>query len=65
MLQRFGETAHLRSTDFLFFLQRIRAVDVSPRLQYFGQSIDGGFDFTADGLTDITVGSLGNVVVLR
>ncbi|XP_059573491.1 integrin alpha-E [Alligator mississippiensis] len=47
------------------FSQRIRAVDVSPRLQYFGQSIDGGFDFTADGLTDITVGSLGNVVVLR
>ncbi|XP_019366750.1 PREDICTED: integrin alpha-E [Gavialis gangeticus] len=47
------------------FSQRIRAVEVSPRLQYFGQSIDGGFDLTADGLTDITVGSLGSVVVLR
>ncbi|XP_019400862.1 PREDICTED: integrin alpha-E [Crocodylus porosus] len=46
------------------FSQRIRAVEVSPRLQYFGQSIDGGFDFTADGLPDITVGSIGSVVVL-
>ncbi|XP_074870217.1 integrin alpha-E [Carettochelys insculpta] len=47
------------------FSQRIRAAEIAPGLQYFGQSIDGGFDFTEDGLIDITVGSFGNVIVLR
>ncbi|NXI64673.1 ITAE protein, partial [Anseranas semipalmata] len=47
------------------FSQRVKASDISEGLQYFGQSIDGGFDFTNDGLQDITVGSLENVVVLR
>uniref|UniRef100_A0A8B9PQ77 Integrin subunit alpha E n=1 Tax=Apteryx owenii TaxID=8824 RepID=A0A8B9PQ77_APTOW len=43
------------------FSQRIKASEISSELQYFGQSIDGGFDFTEDGLQDITVGSLKNV----
>nr|XP_009671316.1 PREDICTED: integrin alpha-E [Struthio camelus australis] len=47
------------------FSQRVKASEISPELQYFGQSIDGGFDFTEDGLQDITVGSLKNVVLLR
>nr|XP_013809300.1 PREDICTED: integrin alpha-E [Apteryx mantelli mantelli] len=47
------------------FSQRIKASEISSELQYFGQSIDGGFDFTEDGLQDITVGSLKNVVLLR
>ncbi|KFQ96540.1 Integrin alpha-E, partial [Nipponia nippon] len=47
------------------FSQRVKASEISSGLQYFGQSIDGGFDFTNDGLRDITVGSLENVVVLR
>ncbi|KAM7139540.1 integrin alpha-E isoform 3-T3 [Macrochelys suwanniensis] len=56
-----GDKNGIRST----FSQRIRAADIAPGLQYFGQSIDGGFDFTDDGLIDITVGSFGNVTVLR
>ncbi|GAB0198010.1 integrin alpha-E [Grus japonensis] len=47
------------------FSQRVKASEISSGLQYFGQSIDGGFDCTNDGLQDITVGSLENVVVLR
>ncbi|XP_010136967.1 PREDICTED: integrin alpha-E-like [Buceros rhinoceros silvestris] len=47
------------------FSQRVKASEISSGLQYFGQSIDGGFDFTNDGLQDITVGSLENVVMLR
>ncbi|XP_062493286.1 integrin alpha-E isoform X3 [Pezoporus occidentalis] len=47
------------------FSQRVKASEISSGLQYFGQSIDGGFDFTNDGLQDITVGSLENVIVLR
>ncbi|NXU23548.1 ITAE protein, partial [Thalassarche chlororhynchos] len=47
------------------FSQRVKASEISSGLQYFGQSIDGGFDFTNDGLQDLTVGSLENVVVLR
>uniref|UniRef100_A0A674I8U4 Integrin subunit alpha E n=1 Tax=Terrapene triunguis TaxID=2587831 RepID=A0A674I8U4_9SAUR len=56
-----GDKSGIRST----FSQRIRAAEVAPGLQYFGQSIDGGFDFTDDGLIDISVGSFGNVTVLR
>ncbi|KAM4648313.1 integrin alpha-E isoform 12-T28 [Amazona ochrocephala] len=47
------------------FSQRVKASEISSGLQYFGQSIAGGFDFTNDGLQDITVGSLENVIVLR
>ncbi|KAM9117800.1 integrin alpha-E isoform 1-T1 [Pangshura tecta] len=56
-----GDKNGIRST----FSQRIRAAEVAPGLQYFGHSIDGGFDMTDDGLIDITVGSFGNVTVLR
>ncbi|KAM4795646.1 integrin alpha-E [Rhinophrynus dorsalis] len=45
--------------------QRIRATDLSMKLQYFGQSIDGGIDLTDDGYPDLSVGSLRNVTVLR
>uniref|UniRef100_A0A8C8SE85 Integrin subunit alpha E n=1 Tax=Pelusios castaneus TaxID=367368 RepID=A0A8C8SE85_9SAUR len=47
------------------FSQRIRAAEIGPGLQYFGQSIDGGFNLTKDGLIDITVGSFGNVTLSR
>ncbi|XP_042647355.1 integrin alpha-E [Tyto alba] len=47
------------------FSQRVKASEISSGLKYFGQSIDGGFDFTNDGLQDITVGSLEDVIVLR
>ncbi|XP_058139732.1 LOW QUALITY PROTEIN: integrin alpha-E [Dasypus novemcinctus] len=45
--------------------QRIRASAVAPGLHYFGTSLDGGFDFSGDGLADITVGTLGRAAVLR
>ncbi|XP_028941763.1 integrin alpha-E [Antrostomus carolinensis] len=47
------------------FSQRVKASEISSGLQYFGRSIDGGFDVTNDGLQDLTVGSLQNIVVLR
>uniref|UniRef100_A0A8D0L3F9 Integrin subunit alpha E n=1 Tax=Sphenodon punctatus TaxID=8508 RepID=A0A8D0L3F9_SPHPU len=47
------------------FSQRITAADIAQGLQYFGQSIAGGFDFTGDSLIEIAVGSLENVTVLR
>ncbi|KAM6373229.1 LOW QUALITY PROTEIN: integrin alpha-E [Pluvialis apricaria] len=47
------------------FSQRVKASEMSSGLQYFGQSIDGGFDFTNYGLQDITVGSLETVIVLH
>ncbi|KAM9218313.1 integrin alpha-E-like [Leptosomus discolor] len=56
-----GDKDKIRSS----FSQRVKASEISSGLQYFGQSIDGGFDFTNDGLQDITVGSLENVIVLR
>uniref|UniRef100_G3TQD9 Integrin subunit alpha E n=1 Tax=Loxodonta africana TaxID=9785 RepID=G3TQD9_LOXAF len=46
-------------------LQRISASAVGPGLHYFGMSLAGGFDFSGDGLADITVGTLGRAVVLR
>ncbi|KAM8977040.1 integrin alpha-E [Pelodytes ibericus] len=45
--------------------QRIRATDFTPKLQYFGQSIDGGLDLTNDGYLDLAVGARANVMVLR
>ncbi|XP_069471310.1 integrin alpha-E [Ambystoma mexicanum] len=45
--------------------QRVRAAEVSEGLKYFGQSIDGGLDFTNDGYVDIAVGALGEMLVLR
>uniref|UniRef100_A0A8D2L8J0 Integrin subunit alpha E n=1 Tax=Varanus komodoensis TaxID=61221 RepID=A0A8D2L8J0_VARKO len=32
-------------------------------LMYFGRSVAGGLDFTEDGLLDLVVGSLGNVIL--
>ncbi|KAG8517126.1 Integrin alpha-E [Galemys pyrenaicus] len=56
--------------------QRIRAsqvaqglhhfrVSLDSGLHHFGVSLDGGLDVTGDGLADITVGALGQAVVLR
>ncbi|XP_036078470.1 integrin alpha-E isoform X1 [Rousettus aegyptiacus] len=45
--------------------QRISASSVAPGLHYFGMSVDGGLDFSGDGLADITVGTLGRAVALR
>ncbi|XP_054545718.1 integrin alpha-E isoform X2 [Talpa occidentalis] len=45
--------------------QRIPASKVAPGLHHFGVSLDGGLDITGDGLVDITVGTLGQAVVLR
>ncbi|XP_069800907.1 integrin alpha-E [Dendropsophus ebraccatus] len=45
--------------------QRIRSMDFTQKLQFFGQSIDGGLDITGDGYIDIAVGALRNVIVLQ
>ncbi|XP_045547216.1 LOW QUALITY PROTEIN: integrin alpha-L [Salmo salar] len=47
------------------FSQRISAVMMRSKLQFFGQAIDGKMDLGEDGLTDIVVGARGAVVVLR
>ncbi|XP_041094673.1 integrin alpha-D [Polyodon spathula] len=47
------------------YTQHITGWTMSPRLQYFGQSIHGVMDINGDGLTDIAVGSLGRAVLLR
>ncbi|KAL8199030.1 UNVERIFIED_CONTAM: hypothetical protein K2H54_032320, partial [Gekko kuhli] len=48
-----------------FRLGRITATQLGTGLMHFGRSVAGGLDFTADGLLDITVGSLGRVTLLR
>ncbi|XP_075706986.1 integrin alpha-E [Rhinoderma darwinii] len=45
--------------------QRIRATNFKQKLQFFGQSVDGGLDITGDGYPDIAVGALRNVLVLQ
>uniref|UniRef100_A0A0P6JUN6 Integrin alpha-M isoform 1 n=1 Tax=Heterocephalus glaber TaxID=10181 RepID=A0A0P6JUN6_HETGA len=45
--------------------QRIAGAQLSPRLQYFGQSLSGGQDLTMDGLTDLAVGAQGHLLLLR
>uniref|UniRef100_A0A8D1DEB3 VWFA domain-containing protein n=1 Tax=Sus scrofa TaxID=9823 RepID=A0A8D1DEB3_PIG len=45
--------------------QRIAGSQLSPRLQYFGQSLSGGQDLTMDGLMDLAVGAQGHVFLLR
>ncbi|XP_045399197.1 integrin alpha-D-like isoform X9 [Lemur catta] len=45
--------------------QRIAGSQLSPRLQYFGQSLSGGQDLTQDGLVDLAVGAQGHVLLLR
>ncbi|KAK1151954.1 integrin alpha-X-like, partial [Acipenser oxyrinchus oxyrinchus] len=47
------------------FSQRIEAAQVSRGLQYFGHSLHGVMDMSGDELPDLTVGSLGRVLVLR
>nr|XP_008119196.1 PREDICTED: integrin alpha-L isoform X2 [Anolis carolinensis] len=49
----------------MHYSQRITGTSISPGLQFFGQSIHGKTDLNKDGLIDITVGALGEVVVLR
>ncbi|XP_027468962.1 integrin alpha-M isoform X6 [Zalophus californianus] len=45
--------------------QWIQASQVSPGLQYFGQSLSGGRDLTMDGLVDLAIGAQGHVLLLR
>uniref|UniRef100_A0A673URF8 Integrin subunit alpha M n=1 Tax=Suricata suricatta TaxID=37032 RepID=A0A673URF8_SURSU len=45
--------------------QRIESSQLSPTLQYFGQSLSGGQDLTMDGLVDLAVGAQGHVFLLR
>ncbi|XP_078252858.1 integrin alpha-2 isoform X2 [Rhinoraja longicauda] len=44
--------------------QKIQAVAINVKLQYFGLSIDGQKDLNGDSITDLSVGSIGNVVQL-
>ncbi|XP_032957028.1 integrin alpha-X [Rhinolophus ferrumequinum] len=45
--------------------QRIAGSQLSPRLQYFGQSLSGGQDLTMDRLVDLAVGARGHALLLR
>ncbi|KAG8513652.1 Integrin alpha-D, partial [Galemys pyrenaicus] len=45
--------------------QRIVGSQISPSLQYLGQSLSGGRDLTQDGLVDLAVGAWGNALLLR
>ncbi|XP_030156940.1 integrin alpha-X isoform X4 [Lynx canadensis] len=47
------------------FSPRISGSQLSPSLQYFGQSLSGGQDLTLDGLVDLAVGAQGQVMLLR
>ncbi|KAG3259703.1 integrin subunit alpha M [Ictidomys tridecemlineatus] len=44
---------------------RITGSQLSPQLQYFGQSLSGGQDLTRDGLADLAVGAQGHILLLR
>ncbi|XP_059504546.1 integrin alpha-2 isoform X2 [Stegostoma tigrinum] len=44
--------------------QKIQASKISPQLKYFGFSIDGQKDLNGDTITDLSIGSIGNVVQL-
>lgn len=46
-------------------LQRITGSLLSSRIKFFGRSLRGNLDLTGDGLPDLTVGSEGQVFVLR
>uniref|UniRef100_A0A8C0L770 Integrin subunit alpha X n=1 Tax=Canis lupus dingo TaxID=286419 RepID=A0A8C0L770_CANLU len=45
--------------------QRISGSQLSPSLQYFGQSLSGGQDLTMDGLVDLAVGARRQVLLTR
>ncbi|XP_078059869.1 integrin alpha-M-like isoform X2 [Mustelus asterias] len=47
------------------YSQRIKGANYSPALRYFGHSISGVMDVSGDSLTDLIVGALGTVTVLR
>uniref|UniRef100_A0ABM5EIH2 Integrin alpha-L isoform X1 n=1 Tax=Pogona vitticeps TaxID=103695 RepID=A0ABM5EIH2_9SAUR len=47
------------------YSQRITGAGMTPGLKFFGQSIHGKTDLSKDGLIDITVGALGEALVLR
>ncbi|XP_066486479.1 integrin alpha-X-like [Tiliqua scincoides] len=47
------------------YSQRIQASLFGNRLHYFGQTIGAGIDLTEDGLSDITAGAQGQVLLLR
>ena len=55
----------LNLTCLSLSVQRISASQLSPRLQYFGQSLSGRQDLTLDGLVDLAVGAQGQVLLLR
>uniref|UniRef100_UPI00398ECA68 integrin alpha-2-like isoform X2 n=1 Tax=Pristiophorus japonicus TaxID=55135 RepID=UPI00398ECA68 len=44
--------------------QKIQASKINTKLQYFGLSIDGQLDLNGDTITDLSIGSIGNVVQL-
>ncbi|XP_053883484.1 integrin alpha-L-like [Malaclemys terrapin pileata] len=46
------------------YSQRIEGATVSPGVKYFGQSIHGQMDLNGDGLPDLSVGALGEVIML-
>ncbi|XP_075384586.1 integrin alpha-X-like [Tenrec ecaudatus] len=45
--------------------QRILGSQLSPSLQFFGQSLSGGQDLSQDWLADLAVGARGHAVLLR
>ncbi|XP_030418177.1 integrin alpha-L-like isoform X2 [Gopherus evgoodei] len=47
------------------YSQRIEGTTISPGVKYFGQSIHGQIDLGGDGLPDLSVGALGEVIMLR
>ncbi|XP_077350186.1 integrin alpha-D-like [Lithobates pipiens] len=47
------------------YTQRITGSLLSSRMKFFGRSLRGNLDLTGDGLPDLTVGSEGQVFVLR
>ncbi|XP_065258833.1 integrin alpha-L-like [Emys orbicularis] len=46
------------------YSQRIEGATVSRGVKYFGQSIHGQMDLNGDGLPDLSVGALGEVIML-
>lgn len=57
--------ANLSQTLIVIDFQRVGGAEVASGLQYFGVSLHSAGDLTADALTDVVVGSKGDVTVLR
>uniref|UniRef100_I3M1T4 Integrin subunit alpha M n=1 Tax=Ictidomys tridecemlineatus TaxID=43179 RepID=I3M1T4_ICTTR len=51
--------------SFLLLSLFLLCSQLSPQLQYFGQSLSGGQDLTRDGLADLAVGAQGHILLLR